>query len=121
MVKVAISIFMCLSLTGLSTAKADEVWYTIQPNGVCQANGTPSGIIVMWNEMGFPYRTSDVADPATGSINQTTLEITDMSLRLAENYRRFTLYRGLGRCEAAISDAKQDLQHANRQVIDKYK
>jgi hypothetical protein len=114
-------ILAALLATPVAVRAQEDVWYAVGPDGICHPESSPANTIVIWQQMGLPYTTDDVTDPATGKIVQTTLTMTDLTIQVPDMYRRFTLYRGLGVCEAAIDAARNELNRANQQTIQKYR
>ena len=111
---------LLVSLMVQKSLHADDQWYTVTSAGECRPDGPPADILVMWQNMGLPYTTEDVQDPATGRIVQTTLHMTDNTLPIPNDRKNFTMYRGFDRCRAAISAARDLLYRQNGQVWQKY-
>ena len=105
-------------------ADPDTSWYIVSdpgPSCIIQNSGTldPVGTIQMIQSLGQQVLTTDVADPETGAITQTTIHVAR-----AGHVFDLTFYRGYERCKAALKVmlgkvAARDA--ANQQVLDRYK
>jgi hypothetical protein len=96
-----------------STEEKENIWYKIGYENKCEHDTSPAKLILSQRRLGGAYSTSDVRDPASGRIVETTIMLQNLGSKI-------TFYRGLTRCKTASAAAQARAAQVEKSIIDDY-